>query len=183
MNFSRLIQIINEEMQPIAEFWDEDQPHAWMDKFHQNKGMMQEPENVPDSSNGALFDYLTTKYGGGKYDPPVPIYRNPKNLTNFPLVARGILTANGDVYVSLTNEGQHYDILQLLASKGVIPQSSVTLDYSKRMPREFVAVLRFGKNRFVQSTSYGDFPQEYDEMFDLGNKLRSPISFQKVPYF
>lgn len=183
MGLSKLIQIINEEVKIIKEFWDEDQPHDWVDKIHQDRGIMPEPENVADSTNGVFYDNLTTKYGGGKYEPPVAIYRNPNSLMNFPLVARGILTANGDVYVALTTEGQHYDILQLLARKGVVAQSSVTLDYGKKLPKEFVAVLRFGKNRFVQSTSYTEFPPEYDEMFDLANKLRSPISFQKVSYF
>lgn len=183
MNFSTLIQIINEELQTIAEFWDDDQPHDWINKYHQGKGLMVEPQKVADTSNGQLYGYLTIKYGGGKYEPPVAIYRNPKSLMNFPLVARGILTANGDVYVALTTEGLHYDMLQLLSSNGVLPQNSVTLDYGKQMPNEYIAVLRFGKNRFVQSTSYSDFPPEYDEMFNLANKTRSPLSFVKVPYF
>jgi len=183
MNLTKLIRIINEEIQALTEFWDEDQPHSWVDKIHQDKGMMTSPNNPQEEQpklSGELIGHVT-KAWTAPLKQPVAIYKNPRNLTGFPNMARGVLIENGDVFIGQTEDSLHYNILELLAKEGIIPYSSVVPNYGQTMPEEYITVIRMmGSNKFTQSPdAYEEFPEYYIQMFELANTMH-PYKFVEI---
>ena len=163
MNFSRLIQIIKEE---VENFFNSEPSIA--DKIYQDRGIIPKPiEKV----HGHIIGYVKTSWGieFPRNQQPVPVFKNPINLTGFDPMARGILVANGDLYLAQTEDALHYDIASLLAKDNIIPWSSVTKDYGDLMPKEYVAVIRvMGTNRFTQTpNTYKAFPDYYNEYIEL----------------
>jgi len=173
MNLARLLQIINEEVQQ----WFDDEP-SLADRIYQNRGIIASPPRpqVQGDVSGELFGYLTKTWAGGRYNEPVPIYKNPRNLRGYDPIVRGVLVSNGDVYISKFGDGLHYDIIHLLAKEGVIPMSAVVPNYTQTMPEEYITIIRMGSNRFTQSDGYYDFPPYYEEMFEVANSSQ-PFQF------
>ena len=178
MNLSKLIQIINEEIQQ----WYDDEPSI-VDRYYQNKGITMSPQNSREEKpklSGELIGYVT-KAWTAPLKQPVAIYKNPRNLTGFPTTARGVLVNSGDVYIGQTEEALHYNILELLAKEGIVPYDSVVPNYGQTMPEEYITVIRMmGTNRFTQSPdAYKEFPEYYIQMFDLANTMH-PYKFQVI---
>ena len=140
-------------------------------------------EPIKSDSDSASGEYIgsVNKLLDKPISNPVPVYKNPKNLKGFTDDCRGILLANGDLYLAKTYYALHDNILDLLAQKGIIPYAS-KFDYGDKYPEQFIAVIRAGEtNVFNQSIAYDDFPNYYLEIFDMGNK-KQPYKFEEF-YF
>jgi len=173
MNFSRIVQIIKEEVQN----WFDDEPSI-ADRIYQKRGITptQQTPTSHDDVSGEFVGYLMKTWAGGKYNQPIPIYRNPKNLRGYDLITRGVLVGNGDIYVSKLGDGLHIDILYLLAKEGIIPVDSIVPNYTQIMPEEYITIIRMGNNRFTQSEGYEEFPEYYEVMFEEANQIQ-PFTF------
>lgn len=55
---------------------------------------------------------------------PVKVYKNPKSLKGFGIGARGVITKTGDLYLADSAEVIHYDILDLMEEKNIIPEGT-----------------------------------------------------------
>lgn len=177
MNLKNLLKLINEEVQN----WFNDEPSI-ADKYYQNNyGLNNQNNSNVDNNNisGELIGYLD-KAWSSKLHKPIPVYKNPKNLRGFENYVKGILVENGDIYISLTNEGLHFNIIELLGKKNIIPNSSVVHNYGQQMPEQYITIIRKG-NGFTQSTAYDEFPYYYEAMFDLANQTQ-PYRFTITPF-
>lgn len=175
MNFSRLIQIIKEE---VENFFNSEPSIA--DKIYQDRGIIpQQPEKI----RGDVVGYVSTAWGipFQRNQQPIPVIRNPKDLAGYDPMARGILVSNGDLYLAQKEDALHYDIASLLAKENIIPWSSVSKDYGDLMPKEYVAVIRvMGTNRFTQTpNAYSKLPDYYLRMFELANQKHEYKFLQK----
>ena len=108
----------------------------------------------------------------------VGLYKNPRNLNGFSDDCRGVLLANGEFYVAQNLNALHYNIIELLVEKGILPQGSI--QYEDKPPTNFVAVQRFDNSRtFTQSSAYEfDSPNYYKNIFDIGNQKQSYFNFE-----
>jgi hypothetical protein len=177
MDFSRLIRIIKEE---VENFFNSEPSIA--DKIYQDKGII---PKQPEKIRGDVIGYVSTAWGipFQRNQQPIPIVKNPKDLMDYDPMARGILVANGDLYLAQSEDALHYDIASLLAKQGIIPWNSVSKDYGDLMPREYVAVIRvMGTNRFTQTpNAYKELPEYYLEMFSAANGKHSSYKFLQKP--
>ena len=172
----RLLQIINEELE---NFYDYDQEQNMVDKYLEKyttvPATMSPNIKIDDEIVGYVFRSMS-----GKLKEPIPIYKNPKNLNGFSSNARGILLNNGDFCLAPTPV-LHDFLLETLGEKGVIPYGKA-YDYNIEYPEEFIAVIRIGSaNKFGQSSAYNEFPEYYQEIFDLANKIQ-PFEFVNHSY-
>jgi hypothetical protein len=176
MKLSRLYKIIKEEI----ENWFDDEP-SMADKYYQKQGIStQKPQAEPQQVSGEVIGYLD-KAWSQKLDKPIPVYKNPSTLAGFDNYTRAVLVQNGDVYVSLTENGLHLNLIQLLGHLGIIPQSAVVSNYGQQLPEEFITLIRTANmNQFVQSTAYDEFPIYYQVMFDEANKKHPSIKFKQI---
>lgn len=170
---TNIIQIIKEEV----ERWFDNEP-SLLDKYYEKKFGTTSPQpkqqyNPNDISKGTLVGYLD-KTWSEKLKYPIPVYKNPKDLSGFGVNARGVLLENGDLFLGKTQEAMHWNILQLLVKLGYLSASVSTASYGDKLPEEFITVIRVGNsNYFSQSGAYDEFPIYYDIMFDEANKKHS----------
>ena len=176
MKVSRLLQIINEELE---DFYDFDQEQNMANKYFQTYAAPP-PEN-PEIKTDAPIAGFVTQSTHGQLANPIPIYKNPKDITGFGMNARGVLLPNGDLYLASSASALHDFILSMLGEKGIIPYGKA-YDYNLNYPEEFIAVQRMGlDNKFTESSAYGEFPEYYQQMFDNANKVQ-PFKFEYLPY-
>lgn len=185
MNFNRILQIIKEE----AQKWFDDNHNYFndepsiADRYYDRAGIQtpRSSQNNPNEISGELIGYVI-KAWTTELKEPIGIYKNPKNLRGYDKNARAILTDAGDIYVGTDEKAFHYNMLELLAKKNIIPSSSVVLNYGQQMPEEYITVLREGlTNTFVQSTAYDEFPIYYEEMFEYARQ-RQVFNFKIVAF-
>lgn len=167
---SNIIKIIKEEV----ERWFDDEP-SLLDKYYEKKFGITKPQqkqeyNPNDTSKGTLVGYLD-KVWSEKLKNPIPVYKNPKDLSGFDVNARGVLLENGDFFLGKTQESMRWNILQLLVKLGYLSSSTSIASYGNKLPEEFITVIRLGNsNYFSQSGAYDEFPIYYEAMFDDANK-------------
>jgi hypothetical protein len=172
----RLLQIIQEELE---DFYDYDQEQNMADKYFQTHAAPP-PANPKINTDAQVIGYVTRTHLG-YISVPIPIYKNPKDIKDFGMNARGVLLPNGDFYLASSSVAMHDFILPMLSEKGIIPYGKV-YDYDNNYPEEFVAVQRMGTtNEFTQSSTYHEFPEYYKEMFDTANKVQ-PFKFTYYPF-
>jgi hypothetical protein len=72
------------------------------------------------------------------------LIKNPNSLDGLGKSVRGVILPNGDYYTENYSEKIHYDLLEILANKGVIPVNPKK-DWSKKTPQEsgFLTVQRY----------------------------------------
>jgi hypothetical protein len=172
---SRLLEIIQEELE---DFYDYDKEQSMADKY------LEKNTTVATMSpyikiNAEIIGYIDRGMSG-KLKEPIPIYLNPKNLNGFSSNSRGILLSNGDFCLAPLPI-LHDFILEMLGQKGIVPYEKV-YDYNIEYPEEFIAVIRIGStNTFGQSSAYNEFPEYYQEIFDLANNVQ-PFKFNNDQY-
>jgi hypothetical protein len=183
MKLSRILQIIKEEVNGFYNDWSMNDEPSLADKIYQRQGIdtANPNTNAPQEQlSGELAGYLTEAWGT-KLNKPVAIYKNPRNLRGYEPFTRGVLLNNGDIYVSQTDKGLHFNIIEFLGKIGAIPQSAVMGDYGKRLPEEYITIVRVGGiDAFAQSPAYDKFPIYYEVMFDLANQ-KQPFRFKQLP--
>jgi len=167
----RLLQIIREELE---DFYDYNQEQSMADRYF--KTYAAPPSANPTiNTNTQVIGYVD-KAPLGKMAVPIPVYKNPKNIKDFGMNARGVLLSNGDFYLASSAVALHDFILPMLSEKGIIPYDKV-YDYNYNYPEEFIAVQREGTtNQFRESTVYHEFPEYYQQIFDNANKVQ-PFKF------
>ena len=171
MNYlSNIIRIIKEEI----EQWYDDEP-SLLDKYYEKKfgttrEIPKQQYKPNDTSKGTLVGFLDKSWSE-KLKNPIPVYKNPRDLSSFGVNARGVLLENGDFFLGQTQEAMHWNILQLLVKLGYLSPSISLASYGDKLPEEFITVIRVGNsNYFSQSGAYDEFPIYYDVMFDEANK-------------
>ena len=165
-----ITRIIKEELQKLFEMWDDwDNEPSIADKIYAKKGIIpQEKTRI----NADLIGYVDKLWD--KPINPIPVYKNPKNLIGFQPNTRAIVLDTGDLYVAESYNALHDNILDLLASKNIIPLAS-KYNYNSNYPEEFIAVVRVSDTTtFGESSAYDVFPPHYYQIFDIAN--------QKQPY-
>jgi len=175
-----LLQIIREEIQGFYSDWEMNDEPSIADKYYQNRGIETNRQS-PVEVSGELIGYIDKAWSTSLKEP-VAVYKNPKNLNGYENYTKAILVQNGDIYVGQNGNALHLNILWLLGSEGIIPQSAISNNYGQRLPEEFITVVRTGgENQFVQSTAYDEFPIYYEVMFDEANKKHPHIKFKQLP--
>lgn len=172
-----LHKIISEELQKFneaygEEWYDDDDDQSLADKIYANRfGINAQNNSEPieqSDSKGKLIGFVIEQ-AYRKLSEPVPVYLNPTSLSEFSEGTRGILMADGDFYLALNYNALHYNILMLLADKGIVSHNA-PIQYDSNLPEEFVAVERKNKtNTFEQSSTYHSFPDYYGKIFDMSN--------------
>lgn len=176
-----LLQIIKEEFTKILiEDLGYDDDVSILDKyFEKNVSGYKQPTQTPSSSeiNAELIGFIT-KHITVPLKNPVGLYKNPRNLNGFSDDCRGVLLANGEFYVAQNLNALHYNIIEILIEKGILPPGSI--QYEDKPPTNFVAVQRFDNSRtFTQSSAYEfDSPEYYKNLFDIGNQKQSYFNFE-----
>jgi hypothetical protein len=175
MKLNRVLQIIKEELE---DFYDYDKEQSMADKYLE-KNTTVAIMNPNIKIDAEIIGYVDRGMSG-KLKEPIPVYKNPKNLNGFSSNSRGVLLSNGDFCLAPLPI-LHDFILEMLGQKGIIPYGKV-YDYNLEYPEEFIAVIRIGNtNKFGQSSAYNEFPEYYQEIFDLANK-KQPFYFTNHPY-
>lgn len=181
MNFSRLLQIIKEEISNFASDWSMNDEPSIADKYYEKKGIAGQPTQTTQQKNpinAELIGYVDKQWT--KSITPIPVYKNPKTLNGFTNETRGILLSTGDLYLAQSYNALHDNILQMLSDKGIVPIAA-TYNYDKNYPEQFVAVQRtFNTNNFAQSMAYDEFPPHYLEIFEIGTQ-KQPYAFNALP--
>jgi hypothetical protein len=179
----RLLAIIREEIENW--FNDDDQGvlNAYNDKFMSTNAppaaVAPAQQKQQPRMDGELVSYVTKEWSR-QLPVPIPIFLNPRSLTGAEAGARGVLLGNGDFYVTPKANAMHDNILAALGELGVIPIAKA-YHYYDNYPEEFVAVERiFNTNTFGQSSAYDEFPEFYQEIFNIGNE-NQPFHFKPVP--
>ena len=170
-----LIQIIKEEL----DNWFDDEP-SLADKYYQkNLGITKQPSQQQLQKLSGEYIGDLNKAWSINLDKPVAVYKNPENLNGFDNNTRGILLDNGDIYLAQNRTGLHFNIIELLGKKNIIPMNSVVHNYGRKMPENYITIVRNGNNGFIQSTAYDEFPPYYEAMFDYANEVQ-PFTFTQV---
>ena len=179
-----ILQIIKEE---VEKFFNDTQPNGqpsmadnYYDKFVGTSTQKPQTTSQPKIS-GELIGYVDKQWNT-PLEIPIPVYKNPTNLMGFSNSTRGILLNNGDLYLGLTYNAFHNNILELLSKKGIIPYNKL-LNYNTILPKEFVAVTRvMHTNNFSDSSEYSGvpFPEYYTQIFNLANQKQS-FKFMPLP--
>jgi len=176
-------EIIADEIQKLIkeEQWN-DNEESLSDKIYARRFGIETPA-IKSPNTNSVYNANGEFMGQGKRENGMPysVYRNPQSLSDFPKDARGILLPDGTLYLSDNNEIGHYNLIDFLASKHIIPNGN-RMHYHVNYPEEFVAVIRNGtRNELVQSVAYEEFPYYYEEMFDNANK-KYPFKFLVYSY-
>jgi hypothetical protein len=173
-----LLRIIKEEIENFYSDWHGNDEPSIADKYYEKQlGLQQNSQQQKEKINAELIGYVD-KQMTSPLNPPVPVYKNPKTLDGFSNNTRGILLNNGDLYLAVTYNAFHDNILEMLSENGIISYKS-KFDYGRRYPNEFIAVVRDGGTKtFTQSTAYDKFPNDYHEIFDVANE-RQPYQFKE----
>lgn len=173
-----ILRIIKEELENFYSDWGRNDEPSIADRIYsKNQGIETDVQEKP--INAELIGYVN-KQADRPLNPPVPVYKNPRNLDGFSHDTRGILMDNGDLYLAQNFKALHDNILDLLAEKGIVSYAS-KFGYSEHYPKNFVAVVRAGPSKtFGQSSAYDYFPNEYIEIFENGEE-KQPYGFQNYP--
>ena len=179
----RLLQIIKEEVENWFNGDDQSNLNAYSDKFMSTNAppaaVAPAQQAQQPKLDGELVGYVTKEWSR-QLQIPIPIFKNPRSLTGAEAGARGVLMANGDFYLTAKANAMHDNILAALGEKGIIPIAKA-YEYYKNLPEEFVAVLRIGNmNVFGQSSAYDQFPEYYQEIFNVGEQ-KQPYKFRAIP--
>ena len=164
-----IAQLIKEELEDfVKDYWQDDNQPSLADKvFAKNQGVDLKQDTPIDAE---LVGYINNRH---------PVYKNPKNLNGFANNTRGILMANGDLYLGKTLGAFHSYILDLLAKHNIVPFAA-QYNYDIEYPDGFVAVQRIGfSDVFAQSEAYKEFPNYYYEIFDNGS-AKQPYTFKHL---
>lgn len=175
MKFSKLLQIIKEELEDFYDYSDE---QGMADRyFEKNYGTQTTTAITPEVKiNAELIGYVDKQWLT-PLKVPIPLYKNPKSLEGFGVACRGVLLNNGDFYVTPSAGAMHENILHVLAENGII-QYAKSYNYGFALPEEFIAVQRVGNtNAFSQSSAYDKFPEYYQEIFKIGTQ-KQPYRFE-----
>ena len=171
MNYGRFLNILKEEL----EDWFDDE-EGLADKMYASRfgiNTQQPQQSKPKlESQGELVGYLES-------NPDYPIYRNPETLDGFDDNCRGVIFANGNLYLCTNYEIYHrrlFDFLQVKDLENVDPK------FYYLFPDRYVAVARINRtNTFVPSESYKD--ESYPYIVETFSKYRNPnIKFQPQIY-
>jgi hypothetical protein len=168
----KIIDIINE----VVNNWFDDEPSIADKYYEKNLNITtKKPIDKEIDYSGELIGYLYYQWSD-KLPQPVPIIKNPTSLINFDSNCRGILTHEGDVYMSTSIEGFHDNILKLLYDKKILNTNYESTDYYKNYPEEFIAVSRVGTTNNIQIHDIYNFynydenvPLFYQELMDYAN--------------
>ena len=161
-----IAQLIKEELQDfVKDYWQDNNKPSLADKvFAKNQGVDLKQDTPIDAE---LVGYINNRH---------PVYKNPKNLNGFANNTRGILMANGDLYLGKTLGAFHTYILALLAEHNIVPFAA-QYDYDLG-EHDYVAVQRIVfSDVFAQSEVYKEFPNSYYEIFDNGT-AKQPYTFK-----
>ena len=161
-----ILRLIREEI----ENWFADEPSLTDNTY--NKFGITSTDTINSKPSGEFIGNGIDNYT----KKSVGIYKNPNNLNGFRKSVRGVLTSDGNLYLSESPTITHDEILDILQKKGIISYAS-KYDYSKNYPEEFVAVVRaIDMDQFGISSAYNEFPIYYDAIFDLANRVQ-PYNF------
>jgi hypothetical protein len=134
------------------------------DKFLSNQNIISDETKDYDKEyakknlvNNQYDDVFTmkSKYGVDYENKIYNIYKNPKSLDFINKDARGVILANGDLYLSEEPKPIHYEILGYLAYIGIIDKKYVN-NFGKESPllEGFLAIQRIDNtNSFKMSES------------------------------
>jgi hypothetical protein len=179
-----VLQIIKEE---VENFFNDTLPNGqpgmadnYYDKFVGASTPKPQTPGEPKIS-GELIGSVDKQWNE-PLETPIPVYKNPINLMGFSNNARGVLLNNGDLYLGLSYNALHKNILDLLAEKNIVPYNKIS-DYNVNLPKEFIAVTRvMHTNNFSDSSEYSSvqFPEYYKQIFNLANQ-KQPYKFMPLP--
>lgn len=179
MKHLTLLQIIKEELSNFSD-WQSNEPSI-ADRYYEKltgAAAQQQKQQPVEKTDAELIGYVTITWGT-PIKTPIPVYKNPKSLNDFEKFVRGFLLSNGDFYLAKKGDALHFDILDMLDKKGILPHGS-TQDYATTYPAEFIAVQRiFNTNSFSQSSEYDEFPDNYAQYFKIAN-TKFPYKFQNI---
>lgn len=174
-----ILQIIKEEISNFYSDWETGDNSSIADKYYEKNLGISAKKPEESKIDGELIGYVT-KLVNMPLKKPFSVYKNPKNLNGFENDARGVLLNIGDFYLATSRSALHDNMLDLLTEKGIIPYQS-KFEYSTKYPEQFIAVQRaLGSTTFAQSAAYDDFPQYYEEIFNMANK-KQPYHFKVLP--
>jgi hypothetical protein len=163
----RIIDIINEELKN----WFDDEPSIADKYYEKNLNITKKPINKETDYSGELIGYVNHQWHE-ELPQPIPIIKNPTSLTNFDNNCRGVLTQDGNLYMSTSIEGFHDNILKLLYEKGLIYPNFAFSMYYKTCPEEFIAVSRINNTNTIQIHNIYDF---YDD-----DEIKVPLYYQEL---
>lgn len=144
--------------------------------------------------------YVTQSLGKD-VNPPIPIFKNPNDLTNFPPYVRGIITRNGDLYLTgrntftVENESAlikkytfhvyHADIIEVLKDKKILG-IGMGFDYFEASEDMDLLAIQRKKDlnilAIAESVSYDRSGYKYFVPFLKGAKSKNPnINFVNKP--
>lgn len=177
MKLRQLLQIIKEEVNGFYNDWSMNDEPSIADRIYQRQGIDTQTASQQQQQIDAEQAGYVDKRGNTPIKP-IPVYKNPKSLDGFTNEARGILLSNGDFYLA-QSDVLHDNMLSMLASKGIVPLQA-TFNYGQKYPEEFVAVIRtFNTNNFSQSSAYDEFPEYYEEIFNIARQ-KQPFTFRAL---
>ena len=102
------------------------------------------------------FDDFENKYAEEQQDEvfykngSLTIIKNPQNLSNFQKNVKGVISETGDLYLELTEEFIHNDILAVLKDKKLISDTT-TKNWTHQLPDQtkFVTVQRVENTNII----------------------------------
>lgn len=104
---------------------------------------------------------------------PFKVYKNPMTLKGYDDDCRGVLLANGTLFVVDNADVAHRAIIKFLEKRNVIPSDGYADDYADVFPQEFICVQRWSSNNvMVLSSAYrrDRIPELYKEIMTNASK-------------
>jgi len=117
------------------------------------------------------------------------IIKNPSNINNIGANARGVILANGDLYMeSYGGEHIHNDILKILFEQGIIP-TLPRKNWTGRLPQEtgFMTVQRYRNSPYIaigesnkliyDTEGYERYIRDYKQFLDRAHHKNPTLTF------
>lgn len=117
------------------------------------------------------------------------LIKNPKSIDLTSEGSRGVITANGDLYMENKSTKIHHDLLKILFAKGIL-KGEFSKRWSKQLPSEtgFLTVQRFKatdhiaigeSNRIIYNKEdFDNYFEIYKDFMDRARKVNPNLSFQ-----
>lgn len=148
-------------------------------EFNKKFNMQQLEKNKKDGHNEVVAD-------NGK----IKLIKNPTSIKNFENGVRGVIDSKGNLYMSATFKGIiHVDILELLKTKGILPENVKTLGWGKKLPQDsgFLTVQRYKDTTYIaigesnkiiyDEADWKKLIHKYDEFLLQAKKVNPTLNF------
>lgn len=179
-----IVKIIREVFQ---EFIKEAAGEKTAEYIYQKHGIEPEFSNV-EKQYGAqqlLQNKNEIIYEDGKWK----LIKNPSTLQNIGAIARGVITANGDLYIeSYGGDKIHHDILTILGEKNILP-TTPKKNWGSQLPQQsgFLTVQRYKNSPYIaigesnkliyNELGYNQQIKYYDEFLNKAKAKNPNITF------